>query len=261
MIAELACGMMWRLIVVLVVSLAALPCRADIPLTLVQPPGQLCRAAIKVAERVHNIPSHVLAAIGRVESGRRDPVSDTFNPWPWTVNAEGQGFFYESKAQAVAAVHDMQKQGVRSIDVGCMQISLLHHPDAFGNLEQAFDPNANADYGARFLLQLHDKANSWPRAVELYHSATPDIGQEYGRRVYAALPEEEHMAGLNVSGSLASAWSATLAHSPYSSTFRPSPARIIALPTAGLGGIGGTAPGRGLDSYRAAPVRLAFRSP
>lgn len=216
-----------------------------------------------VAERAYNIPTHLLAAIGRIESGRKDPASGAFAPWPWTVNAEGQGFFYDSKREAVAAVEGMRRQGMRSIDVGCMQINLMHHPDAFASLDQAFDPAANADYGARFLSQLHDKSNSWPRAVEMYHSATPEIGQEYGVKVYAALPSEEHLAGLIPPSALAAAWSATTAatatRSPFSSmAFRPSPARVIALPSMGLGG---TTPGRGLDSYRAAPIRLAFRSP
>jgi len=249
---------MWRAIPLLMLLLAAVPCHADIPSFGLETAGKLCRPAISVAERAFKIPPHVLAAIGRVESGRKDPVSGAFEPWPWTVNAEGQGFFYDSKAQAVAAVQAMQKQGMRSIDVGCMQISLLHHPDAFASLEQAFDPAANANYGARFLTQLHDKAESWPRAVELYHSATPDIGQAYGRQVYAALPNEEHLAELSPPDSLASAWSATIRSSPFAPTFRPSPTRVIALPLAGMGGM---APGRGLDSYRASPVRLAFQRP
>jgi hypothetical protein len=262
--------MMWRAMTVLLVLLATSPGRADIPSSPMGPSARLCRPAISAAERAHSIPSHLLAAIGRVESGRRDSASDTFNPWPWTANAEGQGYFYDSKAQAVAAVLEMQKQGIRSIDVGCMQISLLHHPDAFPSLEQAFDPAANADYGGRFLSQLHDQSNSWPRAVEMYHSATPEIGEEYGRRVYAALPEEQRLAGLMPttglspsagllpSESLATTLSATFIRSPFSAVFRPSPARVIALPsTAQLG----TAPGRTLDAYRAAPIRLAFRSP
>ncbi len=252
--------MIRRGLIVLFVLLAAWPCRADIPLLTGDVSGQLCRPAIGAAERTHNIPPHLLAAIGRIESGRRDPSSGAYNPWPWTVNAEGQGYFYDSKPQAVAAVQAMRQQGLRSIDVGCMQINLMHHPDAFASLEQAFDPVANANYGARFLTELHDKANSWPRAVELYHSATPEIGEEYGRRVYASLPTEQHVAELSPPTSLANAWSATLNRSsPFSSSFRPSPARVIMLPTSGLGG-GGT-PGRGLDAYRAAPVRLAFRGP
>src|SRR5579859_1047005 len=82
-------------------------------------PGLLCRSAIATAERANGIPASLLAAIGRVESGRRDPVSGATHPWPWTINAEGQGSFFDTKAQAIAAVRDLQARGVRSIDVGC----------------------------------------------------------------------------------------------------------------------------------------------
>jgi len=260
--------MMWRPIITLLcllpAFLAAFPCRAAILLTTAAGPPQLCRPAISAAERAHGIPLHLLAAIGRVESGRKDPASGSFNPWPWTVNAEGQGYFYDSKAQAVAAVQDMRTRGMRSIDVGCMQISLLHHPDAFGSLEQAFDPSANADYGARFLGQLYERSNAWPRAVELYHSATPELGQDYGRKVYAALPEEERLPGLPAASTLASAWSATInrppALSPFSSAFRPSPGRIIPMSNPFASASGTISPGRTLESYRAMPVRLAFRA-
>jgi hypothetical protein len=258
--------MFWRATTILMILLAASPSRAAIPTTLTEPPGRLCRPAITASERAHAIPQHLLAAIGRVESGRKDGVSDTVGPWPWTVNADGQGYFYDSKAQAVAAVQGMQRQGIRSIDVGCMQISLLYHPEAFASLEQAFEPAINADYGGRFLAQLHDQANSWPKAVELYHSATPEIGAEYGRLVYAALPEEQRLAALNPASGLTTAaglipglgFSATMARSPFSSVFRPSPGRVIALPSTGQAG---AAPGRSLAAYRSAPIQLVSRSP
>src|SRR4051794_15299301 len=91
-------------------------------------PEQQCRSAIIAAERAQATPSGLMAALGRAESGRRDPQTGTSNPWPWTVNAEGQGSFYDTKAQAVTAVRAMQARGVRSIDVGCMQVNLMHHP-------------------------------------------------------------------------------------------------------------------------------------
>ena len=111
------------------------------------------------------IPAHLLAAISRVESGRRDPATGAVHPWPWTVNAEGQGFFYDTKAEAVAAVRAMQARGIRSIDVGCGQINLMHHPDAFPNLELAFDPQANAAYAARFLKELFAQTGDWTKAT------------------------------------------------------------------------------------------------
>ena len=100
------------------------------------------------------MPAHLLAAISRVESGRRDPATGAVHPWPWSVNAEGQGASYDTKAEAVAAVRAMQANGVRSIDVGCGQINLMYHPDAFPSLELAFDPQANAAYAAKFLKEL-----------------------------------------------------------------------------------------------------------
>jgi hypothetical protein len=173
---------------------------------------------------------------------------------------------YESKTEAIAAVMTMRKQGAHSIDVGCMQISLLHHPDAFASLDQAFDPVANANFGARFLTELHDKSQSWPRAVEMYHSATPELGQPYGQMVYAALPTEQRLAGTGQTDNLAAAWSATLNRPPFSGVFSPTPARIIPMATGGpmggpMGGVGSAVLGRTLDSYRNAPIRLAIRSP
>src|SRR5690348_1338710 len=93
-----------------------LPAQAAAQLAASPPsqPGLLCRSAIAAVERGTRIPEHLLAAIGRVESGRRDPQSGAWHPWPWTINAEGQGFFYDSKAQAVAAVRALQARGVRS---------------------------------------------------------------------------------------------------------------------------------------------------
>lgn len=217
-----------------------------------------CRQAITAAERAHGIPSHLLAAIARVESGRRDEASGTFNPWPWTINADGQGSFYDNKAQAVAAAVSMRAHVVTSIDVGCMQISLTYHPDAFPDMVMAFDPASNADYGARFLTQLYQKTNSWPKAVEMYHSATAEIGQEYGRRVYAAWPQEQKLAELAEPYPLASAWSSPIGRPNLFMPLRQPPPHIIPM-AAGL--TGATLPGRSLTSYRLAPVRLAFRAP
>jgi hypothetical protein len=72
-------------------------------------------------------------------------------PWPLTINAEGQGSFFDTKAQVIAAPRALQARGVQSIDVGCMQVNLMHYPYAFANLDQAFNPTANAAYAVRFL--------------------------------------------------------------------------------------------------------------
>ena len=149
----------------------------------------LCPAAIGAAERSHGLPPALLGAIGTVESGRRDPASGKLVPWPWTVNAEGQGQFHRTKAEAISAVERLRAAGVRSIDVGCMQVNLLHHPGAFDSLEQAFDPHANAGYAARFLAGLHRETADWMQAAAAYHSRTPELGGRYRQRVAAVWPQ------------------------------------------------------------------------
>jgi hypothetical protein len=245
------------------IALALLLCLAcqrtfadPIPLAAGQP-GLLCQQAIETAAQTHALPPGLLAAIGRVESGRHDPISGALHPWPWTVDAEGQGAFYDSKEQAIAAVRGLQARGVRSIDVGCMQVNLMHHPNAFGSLEQAFDPMANANYAAQFLVELHGQTGEWPKAAAMYHSATPELGAEYQAKVMAVWPEEQRMAGIAPRFALARAWGATLTASLF-----PPPARRSAgtriLPQMALGG-GAPPPGRGLTSYRAAPIGLGWR--
>ncbi len=144
-----------------------------------------CAAPIRDAERSEGLPSRLLEAIGLVESGRPDPVSGRAAPWPWTINVEGQGRFFASKAEAVVAVEGALAKGIHSIDVGCMQINLLHHPNAFATLQEAFDPHANAAYAARFLKQLHAQSGSWESAAAAYHSQTPGRAEDYQRRVLA----------------------------------------------------------------------------
>jgi hypothetical protein len=142
-------------------------------------PAMLCETAITTAEYVGHLPARLLAAIGLTETGRVDPASGRPRPWPWTINAEGEGQFFETKRQAVAAVSALQARGVRSIDVGCLQVNLMYHPDAFATVEDAFDPRLNATYAARFLNALYVDCRDWAHAIAAYHSETPALGDAY----------------------------------------------------------------------------------
>jgi len=145
----------------------------------------LCGSAITAAEDAARLPQNLLEAIAEVESGRPEPSSGRLQPWPWTINADGVGAFFASKAEAIAAVRTLQARGVRSIDVGCMQVNLMFHPAAFASLEDAFDPRANASYAARFLTALHAGSRDWSGAIGAYHSQTQALGDDYRRRVLA----------------------------------------------------------------------------
>jgi hypothetical protein len=227
------------------------PVAPAVPLASPIGPGQQCRLAIGAAERAAGIPHQLMAAIGRVESGRREP-DGSVDPWPWSINAEGEDHVFDTKAEAIAAVRGLQAQGMRSIDVGCMQVNLLHHPDAFASLEQAFDPVANASYAARFLVQLHDETGTWPNATAWYHSATPELGADYERRVMAVWPEEQQHpdnAGLPLTGyggAVVGPNGPVRVGGTMILANRGVPAHIIPLPAGTVG--------RGLAAYRAAPI-------
>jgi hypothetical protein len=221
----------------------------------VEAPGVMCRRAVEAAGRSQGIPAHFMSAIARIESGRRS-ADGQVNPWPWSINVEGVDHVYDTRDQAVAAVRAFQARGVRSIDVGCMQVNLLHHPNAFVSLEDGFDPAANAGYAGRFLAQLFQQTGAWPKAVAAYHSFTPELGDAYQRKVMAVLAEEtrKDLALADPGpgprhfqpGSMASGGALMLGN-------KAETARLIPL--------GGTENIRTLDAYRAAPVRIATKGP
>ena len=116
----------------------------------------LCAAAVHDAEGKYSVPGGLLGTIAKVESGRPITAMADVRAWPWTIDADGHGYFFESKAAAVAWAKLGLARGVAFMDIGCMQVDLQMHPGAFRSIEEAFDPAANVDYGARYLQRLHD---------------------------------------------------------------------------------------------------------
>jgi hypothetical protein len=218
--------------------------------------GAACRAAISTAERERSVPAGLLQAIGRVESGRRDPVSGQFAPWPWTINAEGRGMFFPNREAAIAEVRQLQARGVRVIDVGCMQVNLHFHPNAFPTLEQAFNPLANARYAAQFLTELRAASGDWARAAGHYHSQTAERADPYRARVLAAWAGEQgRQPGDPAAEAALLARFGAGGSAPLSLANRADRVQVIPLAPGAAG------QGRGLDAYRAAPIVAIGRVP
>src|SRR4029079_10379480 len=104
---------------------------------------------------------HLLSAIASTESGRYHEGLQIKVPWPWTINVGGKGYWFDSKEEAIAAVRKYQHRGIQSIDVGCMQVNLYHHPEGFASLDQAFEPEHNVAYAASFLRSLYQEDGTW----------------------------------------------------------------------------------------------------
>lgn len=145
--------------------------------------AKTCDRAIQAQERRLTIPAGLLSAISHAESGRWNASDAAIVAWPWTVTTGGKGHFLPNRADAVAYVKSLQADGVENIDIGCMQINLKYHPDAFVSIEHGFDPHTNAAYAAEFLSKRFKVSGSWIKAAGDYHSTTPNLNRAYRDKV------------------------------------------------------------------------------
>ncbi len=147
----------------------------------------ICLQATQQIEKEYKIKKHLLTTISSVETGRWNEKEQQALAWPWTINAQGKGQFFSTKEEAIKAVKELQAQGIRSIDVGCMQINLSYHSHAFKNLEEAFDPKKNVTYAATFLKRLYDSNDKdWLKAAMAYHSTIPHKALHYKKKIVSA---------------------------------------------------------------------------
>lgn len=150
----------------------------------------ICDSAATLVSRESGVPLDVLRAISLTETGRKSKTG--LAPWPWTVNMEGIGKWFEDVTAAQTYVNRHYARGARSFDVGCFQINYKWHGQAFSSIEEMFDPIQNARYAARFLSELHSEFGDWSRAAGAYHSRTPKYARRYIARfdrIRANLPD------------------------------------------------------------------------
>lgn len=144
---------------------------------------EICALSVARMEEKYGIKPHLLETIASVESGIFDHESKQFVSWPWSVNVHGKGYRFATKEEAVQKVKELQAQGIKSIDVGCMQISLKFHGNSFESIEDALSPEKNVEYSAKFLTKLYQKKGNWQKAALAYHSKIPSHAQKYKTRL------------------------------------------------------------------------------
>lgn len=140
----------------------------------------LCEQAARDAAEATGVPVSVLRAITLTETGRR--AGGQTRPWPWSVNMEGEGHWFDTAVAAAAYAQSQADMGARSFDVGCFQINYRWHGTAFPSIAAMFDPTANAAYAARFLKELYAETGDWSLAAGAYHSRSPDLAVVYRAR-------------------------------------------------------------------------------
>lgn len=147
----------------------------------------VCMDATQKMEKQYQIKKHLLTTISSVETGRWNEKLKQNTAWPWTINAQGKGRFFATKEEAVKEVKRLQASGVKSIDVGCMQINLAYHGKEFKSIEEAFEPEKNVEYAAKFLTSLYEsRGNDWIKAAMAYHSSVPTKALIYKKKIVSA---------------------------------------------------------------------------
>ena len=180
------CGI-WLLAAALALIIIAAPLRltaAPLSYSNLLKNGNFCARSIAKEERRLGIPHRLLHALSIKESGRWVKEDRANITWPWTVNAGGNGRHFNNRQNAIRHVRKLQKEGKRNIDIGCMQINLHYHPNAFKTIEAGFDPATNVAYAAKFLSALKENHGTWQLAVRHYHSANQTKSGPYQNKVF-----------------------------------------------------------------------------
>ncbi len=139
-----------------------------------------CERAILTGARRGGVPPEVLHAVALSETGR--VLGGRLRPWPWAINREGEGHWFETREEAMAFARASIAAGRTSFDVGCFQINYRWHGHAFASLEAMFDQDTGGTYAAQFLSSLHAELGSWSLAAGAYHSRTPALAERYRDR-------------------------------------------------------------------------------
>jgi len=134
-----------------------------------------CENEMVLAAKKYNVPLSILYAVGLTETGHRGSLQ------PYALNLHGPSFFASSLQEGIERFRSAQKNGVKLIDIGCMQINHHFHRDKFVSLEAMFDPHQNVDYAARFLRDLKVQEGSWTLAAARYHAGP---GNNFAQKHY-----------------------------------------------------------------------------
>jgi hypothetical protein len=108
-------------------------------------------------------------------------------PWPWTLNINGVGHYYQTMKDAVIAAKNAHREGARRLGVGFGQVEWVYHSERFnGSFENALNPKQNVKVVCEILVEAwrSPKVNTWEDAIAYYHRPVLDkIARSYAEKV------------------------------------------------------------------------------
>jgi len=146
-------------------------------------PAMLCDAAAQYAASKTGVPLSILRAVTLAETGRTSGADRQFAAWPWAIQSGNRGDWFSDADAALSHVKGLMAQGISNLDIGCFQLNLRWHGEAFGSLQDMISPQQNALYAAQFLQALYAETGDWRSAVGRYHSRDGMRAQAYVSRL------------------------------------------------------------------------------
>jgi hypothetical protein len=125
----------------------------------------------------------ILHGIAMVESRRGN------TPWPWTLNVAGKPYFFIDRESAWNASQRLTQHQIDNFDIGVMQVNWHFHKQRFKSTWDALDPKTNQNVAESILREQWERTGHLPTAIARYHSANPELGMPYLKKVMQAINE------------------------------------------------------------------------
>lgn len=104
------------------------------------------------------------------------------NPYPWTINAFGRGYFFNTREEAYSAAQWLVNHKYTLFDIGIMQVNWKYHHKRFDSLWDAFQPTTNINAASDILLENYTTTNDWAKSVKWYHNRGAARGKMYFKK-------------------------------------------------------------------------------
>lgn len=127
--------------------------------------------------RFYGLPPVLFYAVALQESSRNMERFGGRRPWPWTLNVEGEGHYYETKTEVWDALTEFLRRGKRSIDIGLLQVNWRYNKHILKDPYAVLEPHANIRAAAVILRYRYDESGDWWVAVGRYHSPGQSTAQ------------------------------------------------------------------------------------
>jgi len=110
-------------------------------------------------------------------------------PWPWTLNIDGKGYYFSNYHKALLAAIKAHRNGAEKLGIGFGQIEWKYHKDRFDkNIAAALHPRRNIKVVCEILVEAWSskRVKTWEDAIAYYHRPVLDnIARKYAEKVLA----------------------------------------------------------------------------